>query len=134
MMPDRVKQILSWYESDNAGTLTHLRRILGTGTLKDTGKFVILPVDQGVEHGPHRSFAPNPPGYNPHYHFELLRSGPSKPGPARSPARSRSSSSSTATSCCTTSATRFRPSPRRSSRRCGSAAPRSASRSTPAPP
>lgn len=71
MMSDRVKQILSWYESDNAGTLTNLRRMLGTGTLADTGKFVILPVDQGFEHGPARSFAPNPPGYNPHYHFEL---------------------------------------------------------------
>ena len=71
MMSDRVKQILSWYESDNAGTLTNLRRLMGTGTLADTGKFVILPVDQGVEHGPARSFAPNPPGYNPHYHFEL---------------------------------------------------------------
>lgn len=71
MMSDRVKQILSWYESDNAGTLANLRRLLGTGTLADTGKFVILPVDQGVEHGPARSFASNPPGYNPHYHFEL---------------------------------------------------------------
>jgi len=71
MMSDRVKQILSWYESDNPGTLTNLRRLLGTGTLADTGKFVILPVDQGWEHGPARSFAPNPPGYNPHYHFEL---------------------------------------------------------------
>ncbi|MFH1745504.1 MAG: class I fructose-bisphosphate aldolase [Planctomycetota bacterium] len=70
-MSDRVKQILSWYEADNPGTLTNLRRLLGTGTLADTGKFVILPVDQGVEHGPARSFAPNPPGYNPHYHFEL---------------------------------------------------------------
>ena len=71
MMTDRVREILSWYESDNAGVLTNLRRLLGTGTLADTGKFVILPVDQGVEHGPARSFAPNPPGYNPHYHFEL---------------------------------------------------------------
>lgn len=71
MMPDRVKQILSWYEADNAGVLTNLRRLIGTGALKDTGKFVILPVDQGFEHGPARSFAPNPPGYNPHYHFEL---------------------------------------------------------------
>ncbi|TWT40439.1 Fructose-bisphosphate aldolase class 1 [Phycisphaerae bacterium RAS1] len=71
MMPDRVKQILSWYEADNAGVLANLRRLIGTGTLKDTGKFVILPVDQGFEHGPARSFAPNPPGYNPHYHFEL---------------------------------------------------------------
>lgn len=70
-MTDRVKQILSWYESDSPGVLANLRRIIGTGTLRDTGKFVILPVDQGFEHGPARSFAPNPPGYNPHYHFEL---------------------------------------------------------------
>ncbi|MCG3128204.1 MAG: Fructose-bisphosphate aldolase class 1 [Phycisphaerae bacterium] len=71
MMSDRVKQILSWYESDNAGVLANLRRLLGSGTLRDTGKLVILPVDQGFEHGPARSFAPNPPAYNPHYHFEL---------------------------------------------------------------
>jgi len=32
---------------------------------------VILPVDQGFEHGPARSFAPNPPAYDPRYHFEL---------------------------------------------------------------
>ncbi len=70
-MNDRVKQILSWYESDCPGTLANLRRLLGTGTLADTGKLVILPVDQGFEHGPARSFAANPPGYNPHYHFEL---------------------------------------------------------------
>lgn len=71
MLPDRVREILSWYESDCPGVLANLRRLIGTGTLKDTGRFVILPVDQGFEHGPARSFAPNPPGYNPHYHFEL---------------------------------------------------------------
>lgn len=71
MMSDRVKQILSWYESDNPGVLANLRRLLGTGALRDTGKLVILPVDQGFEHGPARSFAPNAAGYNPHYHFEL---------------------------------------------------------------
>lgn len=70
-MTDRVKQILSWYESDNAGVLSNLRRLLTTGTLAGTGKLVILPVDQGFEHGPARSFAPNPPAYNPFYHFEL---------------------------------------------------------------
>jgi class I fructose-bisphosphate aldolase len=32
---------------------------------------VILPVDQGFEHGPGRSFAPNPAAYDPRYHFEL---------------------------------------------------------------
>jgi class I fructose-bisphosphate aldolase len=45
--------------------------MLNHGRLAGTGKLVILPVDQGFEHGPARSFAPNPPGYNPHYHFDL---------------------------------------------------------------
>jgi class I fructose-bisphosphate aldolase len=44
---------------------------LNTGRLAGTGKLVILPVDQGFEHGPARSFAVNPPGYDPNYHFEL---------------------------------------------------------------
>lgn len=68
---DRVKQILSWYASDNPGTLTNLARVLNHGTLAGTGKLVILPVDQGFEHGPVRSFAPNPAGYDPDYHFQL---------------------------------------------------------------
>ena len=68
---DRVKQILSWYQSDNAGTLANLYRLLMTGKLAGTGKLVILPVDQGFEHGPARSFAPNPEGYDPRYHFQL---------------------------------------------------------------
>ncbi|MBZ5513870.1 MAG: class I fructose-bisphosphate aldolase [Acidobacteriia bacterium] len=67
----RVKEILSWYESDNPGTKTNLARLLNSGRLAGTGKFVILPVDQGFEHGPARSFAVNPPGYDPNYHFEL---------------------------------------------------------------
>jgi class I fructose-bisphosphate aldolase len=67
----RVKEILSWYSSDSPGTLTNLARLLGTGKLGGTGKLVILPVDQGFEHGPARSFAPNPPGYDPDYHFQL---------------------------------------------------------------
>ena len=70
-MADRVKQILSWYASDNPGTLTNLVRLLNHGTLAGTGKLVILPVDQGFEHGPARSFAPNPDGYDPDYHFQL---------------------------------------------------------------
>ncbi|HEY8212182.1 MAG TPA: class I fructose-bisphosphate aldolase [Myxococcaceae bacterium] len=68
---DRVKQILSWYSSDSPGVLTNLARLLNHGTLAGTGKMVILPVDQGFEHGPHRSFAPNPAGYDPDYHFQL---------------------------------------------------------------
>lgn len=67
----RVKEILSWYESDNAGTKANLARILCTGRLAGTGKMVILPVDQGFEHGPARSFAPNPPAYDPFYHPAL---------------------------------------------------------------
>ncbi|MEE8494342.1 MAG: class I fructose-bisphosphate aldolase [Nitrospirales bacterium] len=70
-MNQRTQEILSWYESDNPGTRTNLARLLNHGKLAGTGRFVILPVDQGFEHGPARSFAPNVLGYNPHYHFEL---------------------------------------------------------------
>jgi fructose-bisphosphate aldolase, class I len=67
----RVKKILDMYESDNPGTKGNLARILMEGKLGGSGKLVILPVDQGFEHGPARSFAPNPPAYDPHYHFSL---------------------------------------------------------------
>lgn len=70
-MSERVREILSWYGSDNPGTLTNLARLLNHGSLAGTGRLVILPVDQGFEHGPARSFAPNPPAYDPRYHFEL---------------------------------------------------------------
>jgi class I fructose-bisphosphate aldolase len=70
-MTPRVKEILSWYASENPGTVSNIARLLNTGTLAGTGKLVILPVDQGFEHGPARSFAPNPAGYDPDYHFEL---------------------------------------------------------------
>ena len=67
----QVKNILSHYESDCPGTKTNLARILMSGKLGGTGKMVILPVDQGFEHGPARSFAANPDAYDPHYHFQL---------------------------------------------------------------
>jgi class I fructose-bisphosphate aldolase len=67
----RVKRILDNYESDNPGTKANLARMLMQGRLAGTGKLVILPVDQGFEHGPARSFAPNPAAYDPHYHFQL---------------------------------------------------------------
>src|SRR6185312_5081835 len=70
-MNDRVHEILGWYGADNPGTLTNLARLLGAGRLSGTGRLLILPVDQGFEHGPARSFAPNPPGYDPRYHFRL---------------------------------------------------------------
>jgi class I fructose-bisphosphate aldolase len=67
----RVRKILSCYESDNPGTKGNLARILSHGKLGGTGRLLILPVDQGFEHGPARSFAPNPDAYDPHYHFKL---------------------------------------------------------------
>src|SRR5262245_23667773 len=70
-MTERVREILSWYSSDNPGSLTALARLLNTGRLGGTGRFVILPVDQGFEHGPARSFAKNDEGYDPRYHFRL---------------------------------------------------------------
>ncbi len=67
----RVKKILDWYEGDPPGVKANLARILMNGKLAGTGKVVILPVDQGFEHGPARSFAPNPAAYDPHYHYQL---------------------------------------------------------------
>lgn len=68
---NKVKKILANYESDNVGVKTNLARIMMNGKLAGTGKMVILPVDQGFEHGPDRSFAVNPDAYDPHYHFQL---------------------------------------------------------------
>src|SRR6185312_11464847 len=70
-MTPQVRKILSWYESDNPGTKTNLARILMQGKLGGSGRLVILPVDQGFEHGPARSFAVNPAAYDPHYLFQL---------------------------------------------------------------
>ena len=70
-MTPRVREILSWYGADNVGTLTNLARIMNHGKLAGTGKMVILPVDQGFEHGPARTFAKNPDAYDPSYHFDL---------------------------------------------------------------
>src|SRR5271155_3643304 len=67
----KVKKILDWYEGDPPGVKANLARILMQGRLGGTGKLVILPVDQGFEHGPARSFAANPAAYDPHYHFQL---------------------------------------------------------------
>ena len=66
-----VDKILSYYESDSPEVKQSLARILMHGELGGTGKLVILPVDQGFEHGPARSFAFNPPAYDPHYHYQL---------------------------------------------------------------
>ncbi len=70
-MNSRIKEILSWYGNENPGTIRNLYSMLMHGKLGGTGKLVILPVDQGFEHGPARSFAPNPEGYDPVYHARL---------------------------------------------------------------
>ncbi len=70
-MTPRVREILSWYGSDNPGTLNNLARLLNHGRIGGSGKLVILPVDQGFEHGPARSFSSNPDGYDPAYHIGL---------------------------------------------------------------
>src|ERR1700726_1017036 len=71
MMPETVKKMLSPYPGENAGVLTNLARLMMSGRLGGTGKLVILPVDQGFEHGPARRFAINPPAYDPAYPFQL---------------------------------------------------------------
>ena len=70
-MSNRIEEILSWYESDSPAVRANLKRLMSHGALAGSGKFVILPVDQGFEHGPARSFAINPPSYDPNYHVEL---------------------------------------------------------------
>ena len=70
-MTPAVKAILDKYESDNPGVKANLAGMLMHGNLGGTGKLIILPVDQGFEHGPARSFAVNPPAYDPHYHYQL---------------------------------------------------------------
>jgi class I fructose-bisphosphate aldolase len=66
-MANAAEHILQNYASEPPGVVANLRRLLNTGTLAGKGKLVILPVDQGFEHGPARSFAPNPEGYDPAY-------------------------------------------------------------------
>ncbi|SMO62119.1 class I fructose-bisphosphate aldolase [Paracoccus laeviglucosivorans] len=70
-MTDTVRKILANYEGETPGVKAQLARMLMTGKLAGTGKMIILPVDQGFEHGPARTFAPNPAGYDPHYHYQL---------------------------------------------------------------
>lgn len=70
-MSQAVESILSNYAGENPGVLGNLRRMLNHGRIGGTGRMVILPVDQGFEHGPARSFQPNPAGYDPRYHAQL---------------------------------------------------------------
>lgn len=70
-MTDTVRRILANYEGETPGVKAQLARMMMNGKLAGTGKMIILPVDQGFEHGPARSFGPNPAGYDPHYHYQL---------------------------------------------------------------
>jgi class I fructose-bisphosphate aldolase len=71
MLTDRVQQILKLYESDTPAVKAQLARIMLTGRLAGTGRIVILPIDQGVEHGPARSFAMNKPAFDPLYFYQM---------------------------------------------------------------
>ncbi|WP_296477624.1 class I fructose-bisphosphate aldolase [Roseinatronobacter sp.] len=66
-----VQKILANYEGETPGVKANLCRMLMQGKLGGTGKMIILPVDQGFEHGPARTFAANPAAYDPHYHYQL---------------------------------------------------------------
>ncbi len=70
-MTSTVEGILANYAGETPGVIGNLRRLMLHGRLGGTGKLVILPVDQGFEHGPARTFAPNPAGYDPAYHAKL---------------------------------------------------------------
>jgi class I fructose-bisphosphate aldolase len=70
-MSAAVEKVLANYAGESAGVIGNLRRMMSHGTLAGTGKMVILPVDQGFEHGPARSFQPNPRGFDPRYHAQL---------------------------------------------------------------
>jgi len=70
-MTQTIQDILNKYENENAGVKSNLYRMLNTGKLAGTGRMVILPVDQGFEHGPARSFAVNSDAYDPHFHYQL---------------------------------------------------------------
>lgn len=68
---DSVRRILSYYDGERPGVKANLARLLMQGRTSGSGRLMILPVDQGFEHGPFRSFAPNPPAFDPLYHFRL---------------------------------------------------------------
>ncbi len=71
MITKQISEILSWYPELTHAQRRNFLRIANHGRIGGTGKFVILPVDQGFEHGPSRSFLPNPAGFDPVYHARL---------------------------------------------------------------
>lgn len=71
LLPSPIQEILSWYPAESPGCKTNLVRLLMHGKLAGSGRLLILPVDQGFEHGPGRSFSANPAAYDPRYHLKL---------------------------------------------------------------
>ncbi|MGR4000799.1 MAG: class I fructose-bisphosphate aldolase [Alphaproteobacteria bacterium] len=67
----KVQHILDHYDYESPAVRKHLAQILMHGRLAGSGRLVILPVDQGFEHGPARSFAANPDAYDPLYHWNI---------------------------------------------------------------
>lgn len=72
---DIILKRLANFEGDTPGTKENLARMLMHGALGGTGRLLILPVDQGFEHGPLRSFSHNLQALDPHYLFELAIEG-----------------------------------------------------------
>lgn len=73
---DRVHEILSWYQSTSTpAQIKNLARVLNYGRIGGSGKLVILPIDQLIEHGPGRSFEPNPDMYDPIHQAQLALDG-----------------------------------------------------------
>ena len=66
-----MQKILSEYIHETPALRGNLYRILNHGKLSGTGRIIILPVDQGMEHGPDASFLKNPDAYDPLYHVQL---------------------------------------------------------------
>jgi class I fructose-bisphosphate aldolase len=70
-LTSQVKEILRNYETESPAVKSNIVKILMSGKLSGTGKILILPVDQGFEHGPVKSFSLNPAAYDPEYHIKL---------------------------------------------------------------
>lgn len=68
---ENIKKILKGYQAESPAIKSNLVKILMSGKLAGTGKMLILPVDQGFEHGPDKSFALNALAYDPEYHIKL---------------------------------------------------------------
>ena len=67
-----VEAILGNHRSDNLGSKADPARTRMQRMPSSIGNLVVPLVDQGFEHGPARSFAPNPAAYGPDHHAKLM--------------------------------------------------------------